>query len=285
LLIIGLLALFLLVTGFAVIAYYQENMVNCASSANACSSVIFDRFGQFIRSLHVQDVLQIIPALVGFFIGAPLVAWEVERGTYLLAWTQGITRQRWLAVKLLVLAAVTLGVFLLLELLVAWWNGPVVSALGPFTDFDVSGVVPLAYALFALVLGITAGTVVRNSVGAIAITLALFAGLRLIVHQLRPSFLPSLSAVLPDGQLGTYRRDWIFYLQIMDRQGQAIGHNPCAASSTQADCFQTYGLQTLINYHPAGQFWAFQGIESAIFLLFTAGLCALMFWWVQHRVH
>jgi hypothetical protein len=184
-----------------------------------------------------------------------------------------------------VLAAVTLGAFLLLELLVAWWNGPVVSALGPFTDFDVSGVAPLTYALFALVLGVTAGTVVRNSVGAIAVTLALFTGVRLLVHLVRVYFLPSLSAVLPDGQLGVHRRDWVFFLQIMDHQGHVLPSNPCALSSAQAACFQSYGLQALIDYHPASQFWAFQGIESAIFLLLTAGLCVLLFWWVQHRVH
>ena len=34
------------------------------------------------------------------FWGAPLLAREFETGTFRLAWTQSVTRTRWLAVKL-----------------------------------------------------------------------------------------------------------------------------------------------------------------------------------------
>lgn len=40
-----------------------------------------------------------IPALLGMFWGAPLVAREFESGTYRLAWTQSVTRRRWLSVR------------------------------------------------------------------------------------------------------------------------------------------------------------------------------------------
>lgn len=42
------------------------------------------------------------PVLVGVFWGAPLVAHELETGTFRLAWTQSISRTRWLATKLAV---------------------------------------------------------------------------------------------------------------------------------------------------------------------------------------
>ena len=45
----------------------------------------------------------VVPALIGIFWGAPLVARELETGTFRLAWTQSVTRTRWLAVKLAVL--------------------------------------------------------------------------------------------------------------------------------------------------------------------------------------
>jgi ABC-type transport system involved in multi-copper enzyme maturation permease subunit len=35
-----------------------------------------------------------IPALLGMFWGAPLIARELESGTYRLAWTQSVTRRR-----------------------------------------------------------------------------------------------------------------------------------------------------------------------------------------------
>ena len=44
-------------------------------------------------SLHVPAV----PALIGIFWGAPLVARELETGTFRLAWNQSVTRTRWTA--------------------------------------------------------------------------------------------------------------------------------------------------------------------------------------------
>ena len=45
-------------------------------------------------------VLAVAPAVIGIFWGAPLVARELETGTYRLAWNQSVTRGRWLAAKL-----------------------------------------------------------------------------------------------------------------------------------------------------------------------------------------
>jgi ABC-type transport system involved in multi-copper enzyme maturation permease subunit len=41
-----------------------------------------------------------VPAVVGMFCGAPLVARELEEGTFRLAWTQSVTRTRWLTLRL-----------------------------------------------------------------------------------------------------------------------------------------------------------------------------------------
>nr|MDQ2715584.1 ABC transporter permease [Chloroflexota bacterium] len=141
--ILVLLALFLLITGLAVTSYYQANVAGCVGASQTCPSYVFDAFEQYVGSLQVQNILLVLPLLVGIFIGAPLLAREVEQGTYLLAWTQGVTRQRWLASKLILLAGATLGAFLLLDLLVTWWNSSLVAAVGPFFGFDITGVVPL----------------------------------------------------------------------------------------------------------------------------------------------
>src|SRR5689334_3151653 len=52
-------------------------------------------------------VLALAPALLGVFWGAPLVARELESGTYRLDWNQSATRGRWLATKLVVTVAAT----------------------------------------------------------------------------------------------------------------------------------------------------------------------------------
>ena len=41
-----------------------------------------------------------VPGLIGLFWGAPLITREIETGTFRLAWTQSVTRTRWLAVKI-----------------------------------------------------------------------------------------------------------------------------------------------------------------------------------------
>ena len=73
----------------------------------------------------LMAALLVVPALVGIFFGAPLVARELESGTFRLIFTQGVTRARWLTVKL---ALVGLGSSVLaggLSLMVAWWANPI----------------------------------------------------------------------------------------------------------------------------------------------------------------
>ena len=48
--------------------------------------------------------MAVVPAVVGAFWGAPLVARELEAGTHRLAWNQAVTRTRWLTTKLAVTA-------------------------------------------------------------------------------------------------------------------------------------------------------------------------------------
>jgi hypothetical protein len=68
----------------------------------------------------------------------------------------------------------------LCSLLVTWWTSPLDLAVGkgPFSNFDVRGVVPVAYAAFAFALGVAAGAVIRHTVAAMGATLVLFAAVR-----------------------------------------------------------------------------------------------------------
>ena len=40
----------------------------------------------------------------------------------------------------------------------------------------------------------------------------------------------------------------------------------------------------VVRYQPAGHFWAMQGLETLVFLLLSAGLAALSFFWVRRRL-
>ena len=69
-----------------------------------------------------------VPGLIGMFWGAPLVAREFETGTFRLAWTQGVTRTRWLAAKLAVAGAAAIAAGELFTLMVNWWSSPIHKA-------------------------------------------------------------------------------------------------------------------------------------------------------------
>jgi ABC-type transport system involved in multi-copper enzyme maturation permease subunit len=48
----------------------------------------------------IPSLLQALPALIGAFVGAPVLARELETGTFRYAWTQGFGRWRWTLAKL-----------------------------------------------------------------------------------------------------------------------------------------------------------------------------------------
>ena len=73
---------------------------------------------------HLSLVSLLVPALIGIFWGAPLVARELEAGTFRLAWTQSVTRTRWLAVKIALVGLASVLAAGLLSLLVTWWSSP-----------------------------------------------------------------------------------------------------------------------------------------------------------------
>ncbi|HWE68303.1 MAG TPA: hypothetical protein VG298_16800 [Acidimicrobiales bacterium] len=133
----------------------------------------------------------VVPGLIGIFWGAPLVARELEAGTYRLAWTQSVTRRRWLAAKLGLIGLAAMVTAGLLSLLVTWWASPLDRAgMDVYSTFDQRDLVPLGYAALAFSLGVTAGVLIRRTLPAMAATLVAFVAGRLAFNQLvRPHLL------------------------------------------------------------------------------------------------
>jgi ABC-type transport system involved in multi-copper enzyme maturation permease subunit len=157
-------------------------LARLASSTSTVYDLLTSRdLGQFYGGLAVVAVA---PALLGAFWGAPLVARELETGTYRLVWNQSVTRTRWLSVKLgsaVLATAVAVGA---LSAAVTWWSAPLdgttsathgalPARLTPVA-FAMRGLVPVSYAVFALVLGTALGLLLRRTVPAMALTLLLY---------------------------------------------------------------------------------------------------------------
>ena len=154
-------------------------------------------------------LLYAVPALIGLFWGAPLVTRELEAGTFRLAWNQSVPRARWIAVKLGLLglsAMVTAG---LLSLMTGWWASPLYRAaqdtrgqnslsITKFAPplFGANGIAPIGYAAFAFALGVTAGVLIRRTLPAMAVTLAIFAVIQIFwPGVVRPHLIPPVRSV------------------------------------------------------------------------------------------
>jgi hypothetical protein len=149
--------------------------------------------------LWLGVLVVVAPGLLGMFWGAPLVARELESGTFRLAWTQDVSRARWTVVRLLGTGLAGVAVVGLLSLVVTWWAGPLDRAgMDQFATFDSRDLAPLGYAAFAFALGGLAGAVLRRTVPAMAVTLVAFTAARMAFRLLaRPTLLAPGVRALP----------------------------------------------------------------------------------------
>jgi hypothetical protein len=168
-----------------------------ATAAIAVAAAAAGR-GDGTARLWLSVLVVAVPGLLGVFWGAPLVAGELESGSFRLAWTQDVSRVRWLALRLAVSGLAAMAVAGLASWLVTWWAGPLDRAdLNQFGSFDSRDIVPLGYAVFAFALGVLLGTLLRRTVPAMAATLLAFTAARLTFRLLaRPWLLPPVTRVL-----------------------------------------------------------------------------------------
>ncbi|MFC4587585.1 ABC transporter permease [Sphaerisporangium corydalis] len=192
------LAVVLGLTGPGLADEYSAGLAACVAGSRDCVE-----FGQlFFRTkqdvfLVVSLIVLVLPALIGLFWGAPLIARELEGGTHRLVWNQSVTRTRWLTVKLALPGLAAMAVAGVSALLVTLWAGPLDEAAAQDVPrmtpllFAARGVVPIGYAAFAFALGVATGMVVRRTLPAMAVTLALFTAVQVAMPLLvRPHLLP-----------------------------------------------------------------------------------------------
>jgi ABC-type transport system involved in multi-copper enzyme maturation permease subunit len=298
-LVLAALAGVLLITGVQMAAQWHSAIVACTAT-HTCR----DQSGLFLgnRAIGFLVIMTLgAPALVGLFWGAPLVATELESGTNQFVWMQSVTRGRWLAVKagwMLLAAAVWGGV---ISALVTWWSGPnnalYLNAFNP-GRFDIMGIVPVAYSVFAMALGIMAGALLRRTLPAMAVTLAGFIAVRAVVAlALRPHYMTAVTVFykVTGGYTpaGSY---WQLAQGVVGPNGQVLpqpngaGADGVPMSYLPASCAPLNGgaakaapscaqalahFRGFITYQPASRYWAFQDIEAGIFVALTAVLIAV----------
>jgi ABC-type transport system involved in multi-copper enzyme maturation permease subunit len=251
-----------------------------------------------------------VPPLIGAFVGAPLLARELEAGTLRFAWTQGLERWRWTLAKLAALGLVVTVAAGALSVLFSWYYQPYLAAsnqalelsgLSPFGGgvFDLRGVSLAAWTLTAFAIGALAGVLIRRVVPAIVATLAAYSGLALIAaNLLRQHYLTPLlsSNVNLPGSSWIIRQYWTqggtFAFTSSRAAPQSLVHacsgappGPLGKPPVQAfaQCAAQHGYTRLTSYQPASRFWPFQWIEGGWLLVLSALLIAVTVWLVHRR--
>jgi len=293
--VVALVAALLLLTGLDMHAVFQHTGVAACLARRVqdalCQSTLSTFQGQYTALDQSVSWLNFLPPVFGLLLAAPFVL-EIEQGTYRLIWTQGITRLRWASIKLglIVLGAVVVSGAL--SLLMSWWHGPLDQIQGHFdpNSFDFEGVVPVAYTVFAVALGLAVGTVLRRTIPAMAVTVIGFLGLRGVLEAVRPHYVPPVVST-GAGPRALHAADWVLDQGWVDRAGHALRDRDvarvCGLSQGQgldAACLHRQGILPTLVYQPASRLGLFQGIEAAIFLGLAAGLVVLTIWWVRYRL-
>jgi ABC-2 family transporter protein len=297
--------------------YLDSGIATCAG-ADACDNLA-DNFLRHAREsasgfayLAGLFLMYALPLLIGVFWGAPLVAREFETGTFRLVWNQSVTRYRWLAVKLAIIGGASVAITGAASVLVTWAATRVDQVANDRLSallFGARGVVPMGYALFAFVLGVTAGIVIRRTVPAMATTLGIYT-LAVVAMPVwvRSHLLPTTKLLRPfdadrleeftmdqDGEMTVTTEPgqpgaWVVDNSTITPDGRIFtgpaDPSRCGQQMKPHDCIDWVGslnLRQSLTFHPASQFWPLQWVETGIFVGLAALLVGVSFWWLRRR--
>ena len=310
---LGALTVWLWIIGTSLHHAYAAAAACHPASSPACQNLIstFDASAtsNFMGNKGPGGVLlQLVPVLIGAFAGAPVLARELETGTFRYAWTQGFGRWRWALAKLVLLAVVLAAATAAFGVLVSWYFQPF-SGPGHPAFYETSPLVTLfslrevtfpAWTLAAFTIGALAGMLIRRVVPAIVATLAAYAGLAFATAGfLREHYLTPLVTTSNNFNPGT-STGWIIS-QWSTKNGRfAFAGNPplnllnqfCSSNpagkggppgASFAQCLAPHGYTQWTSYQPASRFWPFQWIEGGWLLALSALLIAATIWLVRRR--
>jgi ABC-type transport system involved in multi-copper enzyme maturation permease subunit len=312
---LGALSLYLAVAGASMHHAYATALACRPANSFACQNQVIDFNTAYAPTAQTIGVLLMaVPMLIGAFVGAPVLARELETGTFRYAWTQGFGRRRWTVAKLVplgVIVAVAAGLF---SLLFSWYYQPL------FTDgdsipldpklFGVRGVVYAAWTLAASAVGASAGLLIRRVVPAIAVTLAFCvaltfaAGLYLRPHYETPVLGKNLASAPASAWVlnGWWTKDGTTISQSAMNQVETtlfqqtmtatvpknvnsdnIKFYKGSANTQVQDYLYRHGYAQWTSYQPASRFWPFQWIEGGWLLALSVLLIAATVWLVGRR--
>jgi hypothetical protein len=307
----------------AALGWQQVASLYSSSGLSTCGSACTDATASFLRSVKTGlpgvawmlgiGATYLLPALLGAFWGAPLVGRELETGTYRLAWTQSVTRRRWLAVKLSLVGLASVSLVGALSAVVTAAASRVDEAnlnrLSPLV-FGARGLVPVGYAALAFAVGVASGLVLRRTVPAMAATLGVMA----VVQAVMPLFVRAhlippvrLDAALDTDSIQDFflNQDrvitivgdpqlpgaWVLTNETQTAAGAAFtgpgDPATCGIDAPRGACLDWIGtldLRSVVTYQPASRFWDLQLVETGLLVVLAGLVLGWCFWKVRRLV-
>lgn len=269
-------------TGVHMAHVYDDWVAQCAGN-RACSLVgnLFSGYGAIVDTVHLTVILPVVFGVVG----ATLVSRETDHATNLLAWTQSVTRRRWTLTKFAAALAVTVVTSAAVAALVTWWSNTPNAYYGnrfQGAQFDTQNIVPVAFAVFALALGLAFGSLLRRPLPALGLTVLTYLAVRVVVAiYVRPHYAAPVKRIVALGTSAVPPGSWTVKQSLLDPARRTIGEGrmPVPGACRNVDgrgierCLGHLGYRTLVEFHPASSYWHFQWAEASLFL----GLAVVLF--------
>jgi hypothetical protein len=282
-------ALLLVPTGFQMAsAFHSDHIAQCLTSNTfACNEAVHSFESRFDSIASLADWFTLLPGIVGALLAAPFVL-DLEQGTYRLAWTQGISRRRWLAMKLGLAVLATLVAAVALIALVTWWRAPLVRLEGRMENsvYDSEGVVAIGYALFGLGLAAAVGTVWRRAVPALVVSFAGYFAARIFTDGwLRQRLVTPLQVTwkFKQPQPAVLNHAWVLSQGPLGAHGKTLTKLAINCNPADPGCAPHLPKFAQATYIPASQFWNLQLTEFALFGGVALVLLAFAAWWTHER--
>jgi ABC-type multidrug transport system fused ATPase/permease subunit len=296
-LVFAIVSAVLVPTGLHIASVYDGQSLGAClrHPTDACRDTLDTFQNRWDPVVNIVVWFNLVPAVIGMLLATPLVL-EFERGTYRLAWTQSVTRGRWLTIRLALIGVGAALSALVLTALMTWWRGPLDDVGSRLQDgFDFEGLAPTAYTLFAAALVLAIGAVLRRTGTAIGIAFVAFFVIRIgIEGWVRQHFQAAVHKTWTSGDGPDLRGAWILSQLRGLRVAQGYPNDrgiidSCVNTSTKGIDRACLAQHHVIEYgsavfHPANRFWLFQGIEAGIFGALTAALVLFSIWWIRKRI-
>ena len=302
--VLGAVAVFLWIAGLKIHHDYAVLTACHPFNSDACQA-LNSAFNStdWTMANTINIFVNLAPALIGAFAGAPVLARELETGTYRYAWTQGFGRERWTIAKLALLAVAVTAAAWAFSQVFSWFFQPFLGqeSLTVFsaTVFATHGIAFAAWTLAAFAIGACAGMLIRRIVPAMAATLAAYTGLVLATWLfLREHYPLALVTSHPNINLAPFSVNdpWVLSTWYTGPGGKPASQStlnqifalfpnggPSRVKETLAQEFAQHGITVWQRYIPVSRFWPMQFVEAGWLLALSVLLIAATLWLVRRR--